>query len=109
MNLARFGVVISAFVALSACTTTNIDTKLATTSMRNAIYDDCGWAAEPASLGNVLPLISKGRDGFSRTTKAICAEARSAGGPAGETTTVKVDGRSVSGKFLASGEQYTQL
>ena len=108
MKFARYGVVLTA-LASASCTTTNIDTQLATTSLRNSIYDSCGWAAEPASISNVLPLISKGRDGFSRTTKAICAEARSAGAPAGQVTTVEVDGRSVSGQFLASGQQYTQL
>lgn len=108
MKIARYGVVLSA-LASASCTTTNIDTQLATTSLRNSIYDSCGWAAEPASIPNVIPLISKGRDGFSRTTKAICAEARAAGGPGGQITTVEVDGRSVSGRFLAPGEQYMQL
>lgn len=104
MRFACYVLVTAALVVSSSCTTPSIDTELATTSLRNSVFDECGWSAERSTLVGLLPSISKGRDGFHRTTIAVCAAAKGAGTSPGQTATVEVEGRSVRGQFLAPGE-----
>ncbi|MBB3143631.1 hypothetical protein FHS21_000014 [Phyllobacterium trifolii] len=111
MRLACYVLIATAFVLLSACTTTpSVDSNLATNSLRNSVYDECGWAPDSSSLASLVPAISTGRDGFQRITKAICAAAKSAPAPTspGDHVTVEVEGKSVRGRFLEPGEKLSQ-
>ena len=104
MRFACYVVMTAALVFASSCTTPGMDTNLASTSLRNSIFDECGWAAESSTLGGLLPKISSGRDGFHRITVEVCTAAKSAGTAPGETATVSVEGKSVRGRFLLPGE-----
>ncbi|MDR6635008.1 hypothetical protein J2X72_003820 [Phyllobacterium sp. 1468] len=111
MKIACYVLIATAIAFLSGCTTTpGIDSNLAANSLRNSVYDECGWAPDSSSLASLIPAISSGRDGFQRITKAICAAAKSAPAPTspGDHVTVEVDGKSVRGRFLEPGEKLAQ-
>lgn len=116
MRSACYLLLAAALAASASCTTPDaipdvqgssfVDTDVAANSLRNSIFDDCGWAAEISSLRNLVPGISVGRDGFQRITNAICAAARSKPAPAfpGDSVTFEVEGTLVRGRFLEPGE-----
>ncbi len=115
MKPACYVSIAAALVFSSSCTTTttttsSVDTNLAVTSLRNSVYDHCAWAPESSTLVSLIPAISEGRDGFQRTTNAICAAAKAAPAPAspGDFVTVEVEGRQVRGRFLQPGETLAQ-
>jgi hypothetical protein len=110
MRLACYVLIAAALAVSTSCTTPNVDTNLATNSLRNSVYDACGWAPDASTLTSLIPAISEGRDGFQRTTRAVCAAAKGAPAPAsrGEYVTVEVEGKQVRGRFLEPGEKLTQ-
>jgi hypothetical protein len=114
MRLACYILTAAAFVSSSSCTTSpvsnSIDSNLAVNSLRNSVYDKCGWAPEAATLTSLIPAISSGRDGFQRTTTAVCIAAKGAPAPASPTgyNTIEVEGKMVRGRFLEPGEKLTQ-
>ncbi len=110
MRFACYVLIAAALVVSTSCTTPTVDSNLATTSLRNSVYDECAWSVDASTLTRLIPNISSGRDGFQRITKAICAAAKSAPAPAspGNTVTVDVEGKSVRGRFLAPGEKFEQ-
>ncbi|PSH66034.1 hypothetical protein [Phyllobacterium sophorae] len=107
MRLACYVLVAAALVFSTSCTTPNVDTNLATNSLRNSVYDECGWAPDASTLSGLIPAISQGRDGFQRTTRAVCAAAKGAPASPGEFVTVEVEGKQVRGRFLQPGEKLT--
>ena len=92
MRSTCFLLLAAALAASTSCTTPDtipdiqgssfVDSNVAVNSLRNSVYDQCGWAAEPSSLRNLVPGITVGRDGFQRITNAICAAARGTPAPA---------------------------
>jgi hypothetical protein len=108
----------AALAASTSCTTPDtipdiqgssfVDSNVAVNSLRNSVYDQCGWAAEPSSLRNLVPGITVGRDGFQRITNAICAAARGTPAPAlpGDSVTVEIERTLVRGRFLEPGEAF---
>jgi hypothetical protein len=110
MRLACYVLIAAALLFSSSCATSNIDSNLATTSIRNSVYDECGWAADSSTLTSLIPAISSGRDGFQRTTRAVCAAAKGAPAPASpqDFVTVEVEGKLIRGRFLEPGEKLAQ-
>ncbi|MBB3149630.1 hypothetical protein FHS21_006084 [Phyllobacterium trifolii] len=116
MRLACYILTVAALVSSSSCTTSTvesnsfIDSKLAVNSLRNSVYDECGWDSEASTLTSLIPAISTGRDGFQRTTSAICAAAKGTPAPAlpRDQVTVEVEGKLVRGRFLEPGETLAQ-
>ena len=112
MRLARYILIAAALVSSTSCTTSTVpsssfvDSNLAVNSLRNSVYDECGWAPETSSLTSLIPAITSGRDGFQRTTNAICAAAKGTPAPASpkDSVTIDVEGTLVRGRFLEPGE-----
>jgi hypothetical protein len=110
MRLAYNVLIVAAVFSLSSCATSTVDSNLATKSLKNSVYDECGWAPDSSTLTSLIPAISSGRDGFQRITNAVCAAAKGAPAPASPSdyTTIEVEGKMVRGRFLEPGEKLAQ-